>query len=201
MLENKCHSMSLKELSFWSSVQRVEKHIIEWLLVDKAFASKRISDKCSEFIIIKIQISKYSYSSQWRGWKIKSGYQGKHCALLSWSWSPSSKIEQLLEEIILSMCVSTSQLRPVGDLEICTWNLWNFQGLDVLITLEGFHDYTAIIRSHTSELQPLKQRDSDSTSTWIPNWTLEFLQEAVAAIQHFMGLAGTCRELWLACLA
>lgn len=64
-LENKCHTASLKELSFWSSLQRVEKHIIEWLFVDKVFASERISDKCSEFIIIKIQSqNKISHSSQ-----------------------------------------------------------------------------------------------------------------------------------------
>lgn len=38
---------------------------MEWLFVDKVFASERISDKCSEFIIIKIQSqNKISHSSQ-----------------------------------------------------------------------------------------------------------------------------------------
>lgn len=48
----------------------------------------------------------------------------------------------------------------------------------MLITLEALHYYTTIIRSHTSELQPFKHRDLDSISTWIPNWTSEFVQES-----------------------
>lgn len=92
----------------------------------------------------------------------------------------------------MHQCKSAQTVVGPGNLHETSF--FPFQGLNMLITLEALHYDMFIITSHASELQRFKHGDFDRISTWIPKQTSEFLREPVAAIQHFMGLAGTAEK-------